>query len=126
MRDRSAWTWHIGAGVVVLVLLGLHMAIMHLNPTFGFGSAPGAKPTDWASVFERMQSLFFAVTYVILLGAALYHGFYGLRTILFELNPGRRLRTAINATLITVGVGLFLFGSWAALAAPGAATSMGA
>ncbi len=63
-----------------------------------------------------MKSLFFAVTYVILLGAALFHGLYGLRNILLELNPGRRLRRTINLGLSAVGLALFAFGTWAALA----------
>jgi succinate dehydrogenase hydrophobic anchor subunit len=125
MRDRTAWTWHIGAGVVILVLLGLHMAIMHLDASLGIAAVPGAKPVDWASVVERMKSAFFAVTYVILLGAALYHGFYGLRNIAFELNPGPRLRRVINVGLSLVGLALFALGTWAALASPGAATTVG-
>jgi succinate dehydrogenase hydrophobic anchor subunit len=125
MRDRTLWTWHIGAGVVILVLLGLHMAIMHLSSTLGIFGTPGAEPVEWESVARRAQSLFFTVTYVVLLGAALYHGFYGLRNILLELNPGSGLRRAINAGLSVAGVGLFVFGTWAALASPGAATAMG-
>ena len=31
------------------------------------------------------------ITYILLLGAALYHGLYGLRTILFELTLSRAL-----------------------------------
>ena len=93
MRDRTLWTWHIGAGVVILVLLGLHMAIMHLDATLGIFGTEGAEPVEWESVVLRAQSLFFTVTYVLLLGAALYHGFYGLRNILLELNPGAGLRT---------------------------------
>ncbi len=122
MRDRTLWTWHIGAGVVILVLLGLHMAIMHLDATLGIFGAEGVEPVEWESVVLRAQSLFFTVTYVLLLGAALYHGFYGLRNILMELNPGAGLRTTINVGLTVLGVGLFVFGTWAALAAPGASS----
>jgi succinate dehydrogenase/fumarate reductase cytochrome b subunit len=122
MRDRTLWTWHIGAGVVILVLLGLHMAIMHLGSTLGIF---GTEPVGWESVAERAGSLFFTVTYVVLLGAALYHGFYGLRNILLELGPGAGLRRAIDVGLSLVGLALFAFGSWAALAAPGAATTVG-
>ena len=125
MRDRTLWTWHIGAGVVILVLLGLHMAIMHLGSTLGFLGIASAEPTGWASVAARAQSLFFTASYVLLLGAALYHGFYGLRNILLELNPGATLRRAINAGLSLLGLALFVFGTWAALAAPGAATMTG-
>jgi len=125
MRDRTLWTWHIGAGVVILVLLGLHMAIMHLDATLGIFGAPGAEPVEWESVVLRARSLFFTVTYVLLLGAALYHGLYGLRNILLELNPGAALRRTINVGLSVFGLALFVFGTWAALAAPGAATMVG-
>jgi len=124
MRDRTLWTWHIGAGAVILVLLGLHMVIMHLNNTLGvFGTT--SEPTEWASVAARARSLFFTASYVLLLGAALYHGFYGLRNILLELNPGATLRRTINVGLSVIGLGLFVFGTWAALASPGAATMGG-
>ena len=125
MRDRTLWTGHIGAGLVILVLLGLHMAIMHLDQTLGIFGTPGAEPVEWESVVLRMQSLFFTVTYVLLLGAALYHGLYGLRNILLELNPGATVRRTINVGLSVVGLALFAFGTWAALAAPGAATMGG-
>jgi succinate dehydrogenase hydrophobic anchor subunit len=125
MRDRTLWTWHIGAGVVILVLLGLHMAIMHLDQTLGIFGTPGAEPVEWESVAARAKSVFFTVTYILLLGAALYHGFYGLRNILLELNPGAGLRKTINVGLSVLGLALFAFGTWAALAAPGAATTVG-
>jgi len=125
MRDRTLWTWHVGAGLVILVLLGLHMTIMHLSATLGFLGAQDAEPTGWASVAARAGSLFFTLTYIVLLGAALYHGFYGFRNILMELNPGRTLRSVINVGLSVVGLALFAFGTWAALAAPGAATMVG-
>jgi len=124
MRDRTLWTWHIGAGVVILVLLGLHMVIMHLDQTFGIFGVEGTHPVEWESVAARAGSAFFTITYVLLLGAALYHGLYGFRNILLELNPGAGLRRLINVGLSVLGVGLFVFGTWAALAAPGVA-SMG-
>jgi succinate dehydrogenase hydrophobic anchor subunit len=122
MRDRTLWTWHIGAGLVILVLLGLHMAIMHLDATLGIFGVEGTHPVEWESVAARAGSLFFTVTYVLLLGAALYHGLYGFRNILLELNPGAGLRRVVNVGLAAVGAGLFVVGTWAALAAPGAAS----
>ena len=125
MRDRTLWTWHIGAGVVILVLLGLHMAIMHLNNTLGIFGTAGTAPTDWGSVAARARSLFFTVTYVLLLGAALYHGFYGLRNILLELDPGAGLRRSIDVAFSVLGLALFAFGAWVAVAAPRLAATVG-
>jgi succinate dehydrogenase / fumarate reductase membrane anchor subunit len=116
VRDQGLWTWHLVAGVVILVLLGLHMTIMHLDEIVRvFNAAPG-EPIDWANVTARGKSAFFLVNYVLLLGAALFHGLYGLRNILFELNPAAGLRKALNGLFVVAGLALFAFGAWAAWA----------
>ena len=41
MRESKLWSWHILTAVIILVLLGLHMGIMHLNAVLnvlGIGS----------------------------------------------------------------------------------------
>ena len=116
IRDLKLWTWHIAAGLLILVLLGLHMAIMHLDALLGIFNPAGGHPIDWPNVAARSQSVFFMVTYVLLLGAALFHGLYGLRNILFELGPAAPLKKSISWVLILVGLGLFTVGSWAAWA----------
>ncbi len=116
MRDQRLWTWHIGAGAVILVLLGLHMTVMHLEAIVRvFNPAPG-EPIAWANVVARGKSVFFLVTYVLLLGTALFHGFYGLRNILFELNPGAGAKKAVDGLLLAAGLALFAIGTWAAWA----------
>ncbi|MEW6337045.1 MAG: hypothetical protein ACOY3Y_11275 [Acidobacteriota bacterium] len=116
MRDQKLWTWHVLAGLVILVFAGLHMAIMHLDAILGIFSPAGGHPIDWANVVARGKSLFFTVTYIVLLGAALFHGLYGLRNILLELNFGPALRKAIGVVLLLLGAGLFVYGTWAAVA----------
>ena len=116
MRDQKLWTWHILAGGVILVLLGLHMAIMHLDVLVGAFNAPGTHPIDWSNVVARGKAVFFPVSYVLLLGAALFHGLYGLRNILFELNPAPLLKRVVGAVLLLAGLGLFVLGTWAAVA----------
>jgi succinate dehydrogenase / fumarate reductase membrane anchor subunit len=126
MRDRTLWTWHICAGVVILVFLGLHMTIMHLNGTFPtFNNPFGGEAESWQNVAARARNLFFTVTYVVMLGAALFHGLFGLRNILLELNPGAGLRRSINVALSVLGLALFAFGAWVAVAAPGVVSRMG-
>jgi succinate dehydrogenase / fumarate reductase membrane anchor subunit len=116
VRDQGLWTWHIGAGVIILALLGLHMTIMHLDEIVRvFNAAPG-EPIGWENVIARGKSVFFLVNYVVLLGAALFHGLYGLRNILFELNPAAGLRKALNGLFVAAGLALFVFGAWAAWA----------
>jgi succinate dehydrogenase/fumarate reductase cytochrome b subunit len=117
MKDQVLWTWHVAAGVVILVFLGLHMGVMHLEAVLGFPFSPaGGHPIDWANVVARAKSAFFAVTYVVLLGAALFHGLYGARNILFELGPPRAVKTGANWVFLVGGLALFVLGTWAAWA----------
>lgn len=119
MRDRKLWTWHIIAGLVVALFLGLHMIIMHLNDTVDIFNPAGGHPVDWSNMAARAKSICVAISYVLLLGAALYHGLYGLRNILFELGPSARARKVLNALLLLGGVGFFGLGTWAAFATYG-------
>jgi succinate dehydrogenase / fumarate reductase membrane anchor subunit len=117
VRDQRLWTWHIGAGAVILVLLGLHMTVMHLDEIVRvFSASPDKAPIDWENVQARSQMVFFLVSYVLLLAAALFHGFYGLRNIVFELNPAAGAKKAVNGILVFAGVALFVVGTWAAWA----------
>ena len=125
MRDQRLWTWHLLAGGVIFVFLGLHMAIMHLDSTLGLAGTPGAGPTEWASVVARMRSVAFAGSYVVLLGAALYHGLYGLRNIVFELSPPAAVCRALNVLFWIAGLALFGFGAWVALVAPSSLKTLG-
>ena len=116
MRDQGLWTWHLVAGVVILLLLGLHMTIMHLDEIVRVFSPSPGEPIAWANVMARGKSVFFLMNYVLLLGAALFHGLYGLRNILFELNPALGLKKALNGLFLAAGLALFAFGTWAAWA----------
>lgn len=121
MREQRWWTWHVASGAVILVLLGLHMVTMHLDALVGISNPAGGHPIDWANVVQRAKSAGFLVSYVLLLAAALYHGLYGLRNIVFELNLGAGAKKATGAVLLVAGLGLFVVGAWAAWATYGLA-----
>jgi succinate dehydrogenase hydrophobic anchor subunit len=115
MRESKLWFWHLIAAAAILVFLGLHMLIMHMGAILAVIGAGSAEPTSARAVFERSRQAFFMATYIVLLGAALYHGLYGLRTMLFELSPSRGIKKAINRTFTTAGLLLFAYGSYAAV-----------
>ncbi len=117
MRESSKWTLHIIAGVAILVLLGLHMLIMHMQTLMGWLGLGTEDVTSFQAVAQRGKEAFFMVTYIVLLGAALYHGFYGLRNILLELVSGRVAQRAVGGLLTLVGVAFFALGTYAAIAA---------
>lgn len=111
------WTWHMAAGVVLLLLLGLHMLIMHMGGTVHLFAPRGPDAVSMENSQWRDGQIWFTLTYVLLLGVGLYHGLYGLRTILFELTLGPALEKSVTVLLLIAGLGLFGLGSWAAWAA---------
>jgi succinate dehydrogenase/fumarate reductase cytochrome b subunit len=122
MRETKYWFWHMAAGVVIFVLLGLHMTTMHMGGLTGlFVSHPGEASVAPVNSQARDSQLFFTVGYIILLGVALYHGLYGLRTILFELTLRPLAEKAVSVVLVILGLALFGLGAWAAVAAHNAA-----
>jgi succinate dehydrogenase / fumarate reductase membrane anchor subunit len=121
MRETKYWTWHMAAGVVLLLLLGLHMVIMHLGQLVHWFAPYGEEAVSLNNSLFRDGHLSFTTTYVLLLGVALYHGLYGLRTILFELTLKPQVEKAITTGLLVLGLGLFGLGTWAAVTVHGIA-----
>ena len=115
MRETKFWTWHMAAGVAILFLLGLHMIIMHIGGITHLFAPFGGEAVSKANSLFRDGRMFFTVSYILLLGVALYHGLYGLRTILFELTLNRVTEKVISAVLLVLGLGLFGLGTWAAI-----------
>ena len=123
MNQTRYWSWHMAAGAAIFVLLGLHMVTMHMGGITGLFVADRtlesvAEPNSQAR--DALLSMTFM--YVVLLGIALFHGLYGLRTILFELTLKPATEKVISALLLIAGLGLFVFGTWAAIAAHNAAS----
>lgn len=117
MREITLWTLHILGGIVILIVLSIHMGIMHLDSILVALGTGYEHALSWASVGTRNKQLFFTISYIVLLGAALYHGFYGLRNIIFELNSNGGVQKTINWVLFFAGLALFIFGTFAVIAA---------
>jgi len=115
VRGPGYWTWFIIAAVYILIFLGLHMIVMHLDGLVGIFNPAGGEAVAWENVIYRGQSLFFTITYIILLGAALYHGFYGFRTMVFELGIRKGTQVSWTVLLWVIGIILFIIGTYAAI-----------
>lgn len=123
MKETAYWTWFIIAASVIFIFGGLHMVVMHLSVLGIFNPAGGAA-TDWGNVAFRSQHQFVAFTYIILLAAALYHGLYGLRTIVFELGPKKSFQSLFTLFLWIVGLLLFGIGAYSDLGAKSLGTAL--
>jgi len=127
MRETRYWTWHMAAGVAILFLLGMHMVTMHLGGLTGLYVADRTQDAaSPANSQARDASLFLTVVYILLLALALYHGLYGLRTIIFELTLRPSTERAVTVVLVIAALGLLGFGTWAMLAAHQVAVSKAA
>jgi succinate dehydrogenase / fumarate reductase membrane anchor subunit len=116
MRESKLWFWHVITAVIILALLGIHMGIMHLGAIFNAFGIGSGDATRSAEVFRRSQQLFYMITYILLLGAALFHGLYGLRSMLFELSLSKALEKFIGGLCAVAGFALFIYGSYVAVA----------
>jgi len=109
MRESRLWFWHILSAIV------MHMGTMHLGAiltSIGIGSRD---PVQSAEVFHRSQQLVYMITYILLLGAALFHGLYGLRSMLFELSLSKGMEKAIGSVCALAGIVLFIYGTYVAV-----------
>lgn len=111
------WTWHMAAGVALFFLLGLHMLIMHTGGSTHLFAPNAGEAVSKANSMFRDGQIGFTITYVLLLAIALYHGLYGLRTMLFELTLKPAVEKVTTLVLVLVGLGLLGLGTWAAFAA---------
>ena len=116
MRESRYWILHLISALVILVFLGLHMALMHLSGILALVDPVLARPVAWDHVLARARSDFFTVTYVFMLAAALFHGLYGLRTMLYELTENPAVRKTVTLACLAGGFGLFGLGAYALVA----------
>ncbi len=98
-------------GGLIIVFLGVHMVVTHLNNILRFFGAKTIDPTTFDSMIARSRQGTWAGIYIVLLALALYHGLYGLRDILMEANPPARAERAITGFLIAFGVIFFVGGT---------------
>ena len=93
------------------------MLIMHVGGITHLFAPHGGEAISKENSLARDGMLFFTVTYVLLLWVALYHGLYGLRTILFELTLKPAVEKSVSFILLIMGLGLFGLGTCAAVTA---------
>lgn len=110
MRETRLWSLHLLAIPVILVLLGMHFALMHYAPFFYGMSVEEAR--SFEVMIERGRSVAQLVLYILLLAAGLYHGFYGLRGILRELPLTPRLARAVDFGVLLAGLLVFALGTY--------------
>ena len=111
MKESKLWSLHIFSGAILLFLLGLHMVIMHFDKILNLGDS-----LAWNSVLSRMQSTGHTIIYLLLLLFAVYHGLYGVRSLIFELNLSKKGRSVVSFIIVVVGLVALVYGAYSIIA----------
>lgn len=112
MWETRCWLLQLLTGLALVILLGVHMAVQHLDGILAFLGYAAGDPVAYATVVGRAQLLSWTVVYIILLALALYHGLYGLRAILLELSLSPRAGRVLTGVLAVIGLVAFGWGTY--------------
>ena len=106
---ENTWLWLIKilTGALIIILLLVHFIVNHLV-------AEGALLTyeDVITYFSNPWIVLMEITFLI---TVVSHGLIGLRSIILDLNPSRKVMSVTDWVLITVGVVSVGYGIWLAL-----------
>lgn len=115
--QESAWLWllKIVAGLMLVVIMGIHFWVNHLV-------APGGLLT-YTDVLAYYQNPLIVIMEIVFLVFVVTHALLGVRSIFLDLNPSPSALRWINIVLFILGVVAIVYGTWLALfiAAKGAA-----
>lgn len=113
MRETFWWFLFMIAGVILFVVLGVHIVGIHMSALFGVSYE---QTLSFAHVSARSSQLIFLIFYLVFLVTALYHGTYGIRSILLEFNWSMGKEKAITWALALISLLFLAIGTWAAVA----------
>ena len=106
-KTQGVWAWILQrvTAVLLLVLLGTHLAVMHF--------VPANLSINFIGVAARMQSVLYLIVDSGLLAVGLYHALNGVRNVLFDYIVKEGPRRTINTVMWIMGVAFTLWGAYA-------------
>lgn len=106
-RPRGVWAWIFQriTAVLLVVLLGTHIAILHY--------VPENMNINFIGVAARLKSVLYLSVDSGLLAVGLYHGLNGVRNVLFDYIVKEGPRRALNAVMWIVGIAFTFWGAYA-------------
>jgi len=108
---ETTWIWliKIVTGPLLIVLLILHLIVNHY-----IGSLPSGLMT-YADVVRYFQDPIIPAIEILFLITVVTHSLIGLRGIILDMNPSRRVLRVVTWSLSLLGVFSVAYGIWLAL-----------
>ncbi len=103
---ENAWLWlyKIVAGILIVVLLGVHFVVNHLIAPTGL--------LTYADVVRYYNNPIVPVMEIAFLIFVVSHALVGLRSILLDLNPSPQLLRGLDILFFLTGIGFVGYGTW--------------
>ncbi len=108
---ETTWLWliKIVTGPLLLVLLILHLTVNHY-----LGSSSSGLMT-YDDIIRYFQNPIIPAIEILFLITVVTHSLIGLRGIVLDMNPSRRVLSAVTWLLSLLGVASVIYGIWLAL-----------
>ncbi len=105
-NNEGIWLWlvKIIAGLLVIVVLGIHFVINH-------AVAPGGL-LSYQDVINYYNVPIVPIMEFIFLVVVITHALLGLRSILLDLDPAPRIRKVLDIALLLLGATGMIYGTW--------------
>ena len=106
---ETAWLWIIKilTGPLLVVLLSVHLIVNHLVAETGL--------LTWTDVIRYFDSPWIVLMEITFLATVVTHSLLGMRGILLDMNPQRKILKLLDWTLFIFGTVITLYGLWLAL-----------
>jgi succinate dehydrogenase hydrophobic anchor subunit len=108
--SENTWLWMIKilTGPLLVILLFIHLLVNHFLGQTGL--------LTYADVVAYYRNPIIPIMEILFLATVVTHSLIGLRGILLDLNPARRLLKVIDGGLILLGIAAITYGIWLVLA----------
>ncbi len=103
-KSSWSWFWQAVTGILLILLVGLHMAAHHFIVEGGL--------RDFRQVIEYLSNPIIIVAELAFLISVTVHAMLGMRSILFDLGLSPQLEKFVTQACIVVGVLTVLYGFW--------------
>jgi succinate dehydrogenase hydrophobic anchor subunit len=106
---ENMWLWMVKmvTGPILVILLLIHFVVNHFIAETGL--------LTYADVVAYYRNPIVPIMEILFLVTVVTHSLIGLRGILLDLNPARRLLKVMDWGLIIAGIAAISYGVWLAL-----------